>query len=371
MASFDSNYLLELARQRSAASRNELAATVNDLFTGNGEQLTDRERALMFEILHRIVKDSEMEVRKAISSRLATIKDAPSELIELLGNDEIDVAYPILTESSVLQDEKLIEIIRNRTLEHQMAVAIRYNVSEYVSDALVETGEERVIKTLLQNDNARISNATMEFLVEQSQRMDSFQEPILLRKELKPEMTKRMYLWVSAALRKYIVENSGIDISELDDLLEEAVVESIGDRRDPEANISKSERLADELTKEGAVAPELLIRALQEGEVKLFVNLVSKSAQLRDDLIMRFVLEPSGEGLAVTCKALNLSDYEYQRVFTYCLKARADGSDTDTKPIETAIKFYRNIDKTAAEEVVKRWRRDKDYLSALRDLDVI
>ncbi|NQW01205.1 MAG: DUF2336 domain-containing protein [Rhodospirillales bacterium] len=371
MTAFDSNYLLELARERSAASRSELAATVTDLFSGDGDQLTDRERALMFEILHRIVKDAEMEVRKVISSRLADRTDAPNELLALLGNDDIEVAYPILTESTVLRDQSLIEIVRNRTLEHQMAVAIRHSVSEDVTDALIETGDERVIKTLLQNENANISNATMEFLVEQSQRVDSFQEPILLRKELQPEMAKRMYMWVSAALRKYIIANSGISLSDIDDLIEDAVIETVGDRRGEEANITKSERLADELSKDGKISPDLMIRALQDGEVKLFVNLMSKGTHLREELVMRFVLEPGGEGLAVACKALNLSDYEYQRVYTYCRKARPNKESETEKSVETAIRFFRNVNKESAYEVVKRWRRDKNYLSALRDLDVI
>ncbi len=371
MTFFDTNYLLELARERSAAGRNELAATISELFAGKGTQLTDRERALMFEILHHIVKDAEMEVRKVISSRLADRKDAPAALIELLGNDDIEVAYPILTESQVLHDESLIEIIRNRTLEHQMAVAIRHTVSENVTDALVETGDERVIKTLLQNENANISQATMDFLVEQSQRVDSFQEPILHRKELKPDMVKRMYAWVSVALRKYIAENSGIDLSEVDDILEETLSETMSGSGEQETQLSKSALLARELTKEGKVSPELMVRALQDGEVRLFVNLMSQAANLREDLIMRFVLEPGGEGLAVACKALKLSDYEYQRVFTYCRKARPNQEDQTEKSVAAAIKFFRNVDKDAAVEVVKRWRRDKNYLSALRDLDVI
>lgn len=371
MATFDSTYLLELARERSAAGRSELAATVSDLFSGDGDQLSDRERAIMFEILHRIVKDAEMEVRKVISSRLADRADAPSELLALLGNDEIEVAYPILTESTVLHDQSLIEIIRNRTLEHQMAVAIRHSVSEDVTDALVETGDERVIKTLLQNENADISNATMEFLVEQSERVDSFQEPILLRKELRPEMAKRMYMWVSAALRKYIVDNCGANLSDIDDLIEDAVFETVGDQRGSGTNVSKSEQLAQELSKDGKVSPELMIRALQDGEVKLFVNLMSKGANLREELVMRFVLEPGGEGMAVACKALNLSDYEYQRVFSYCQKARPKKDDKNAKTVEAAIKFFRNVDKKSAVEVLKRWRRDKNYLSALRDLEVI
>jgi uncharacterized protein (DUF2336 family) len=95
-----------------------------------------------------------MTVRQTISAQLATFKETPPELAAMLANDEIEVAYPILTQSEVLQDAQLIETIRNRTLEHQMAIAIRHTVPVVVSDALVETGDEDIIRTLLENSGA-------------------------------------------------------------------------------------------------------------------------------------------------------------------------------------------------------------------------
>ena len=59
----------------------------------------------------------------------------------MLANDDIEVAYPILAFNKVLQDADLIEVIRHRTLEHQLVIAIREDVSEAVSDALVRTGK--------------------------------------------------------------------------------------------------------------------------------------------------------------------------------------------------------------------------------------
>ena len=370
MTTFDTNYLIELAHKRSVAGRSELAATISDLFAGDGSQLSDRERALMFEILHRIVKDAEMDVRKIISSRLADRADAPPELIRLLGNDDIEVAYPILTESNVLHDNDLIEIIRNRTLEHQMAVAIRHNVSEHVTDALVEHGDEHVIKTLLQNTNADISKATMGFLVEQSQRVDSFQEPILNRKELRPEMVKRMYTWVSGALQDYISLNFNIDLSDIQDLTPDAMSKTIEAQNSQESRVNKSAELAKQISKDGKVSPELLIRSLQDGEVRLFVNLLSQSTDIREELITRFVFEPGGEALAIACKAINLSDYEYQRIFTYCLKSRPQKENKNDLAIETAIKFFRSVEKKSADEVLQKWRSDKNYLTAIHDLDL-
>ncbi len=371
MPTFDASYLLELARKKSVDSRSELAATVSDLFSGDENILSDRERSLMYEIIHRIVKDAEMEIRKVISSRLADREDAPLDLIEVLANDSIDVAYPILTESTVLRDQNLIEVVRTRTLEHQMAVSIRNSISEDLSEALVATKDERVIRSLLQNGNASISQATMEYLVEQSERVDSFQEPILRRDELKPDMAKRMYMWVSAALRKYIVEKCDLDQADIDDLIENVMVETLDEALGSSGNGAKSVRLAEELKKEGRVSTDLMIRALQDGEVRFFVDMMAQAAGLRNELVMRFLLEPGGEGLSVACRSLNLSDYEFQRIYSLSQKARRSKDDKQEEDVADVVKFYRQVSKEAASEVVKRWRRDSSYLSALRDLNVI
>ena len=370
MATFDSNYLLELARKKSTESRNELAAAVSDLFAGSHDSLTDRERVLMYEILHNVIRNAEREVRKIISTRLADRTNAPPELLALLANDDIEVAFPILSESSVLRDEQLIEVIRHRTLEHQMAISIRRSVSEDVSAVIVEQGNERVIRSLLQNDNAQISSTTMEFLVEQSERIDSFHEPVLHRRELKPDMAKRMYLWVSAALRKHITENCGLDKSEIDDLLEAAALDSL-EANEALSNETKSEALAATLHDQGSASPALMLRALKDGEVRLFVDLMAQATGVRHDLIMRFVIEPGGEALAVACKSLDMSADDFKIAFMLCRKARP-ASDVDIREkAEGALALFNRIDKPAALEVIDRWKRDSGYLSALRDLNMI
>lgn len=308
-------------------------------------------------------------MRKVVSTRLADRNDPPAELISLLANDDIEVAFPILSESKVLKDNDLIEVIHHRTLEHQLAVAIRQTVSEAVSDALVEQGNERVIRTLLQNDNAQISEKTMAFLVEQSERMNSFQEPILRRRDLKPDMAKRMFLWVSAALRKFIVENCGLSAVEVDELMEQAALESL--TVDEPGGESKSGELAHVLNAEGTVDPALMIRALRDGEVRLLVDLLSETTGVRPDLIMRFVLEPSGESLAVACKALDMSDEEFETIFTLCRKARPRRGEASDADHDGAVALYAKIEVSAAREVVERWTRDSGYLSALRDLNMI
>src|SRR6185437_9846591 len=140
MSRVETQHLFELARDKTVAGRQALTATVTDLFFAQGAALTDRERTLMTEILRQLIEDVESSVRRALAEKLAHQKDAPRDLVLALANDEIVVAQSILMHSEVLRDEELIEIIHHRTLEHQLAVAMRKSVSETVSDALVDSG---------------------------------------------------------------------------------------------------------------------------------------------------------------------------------------------------------------------------------------
>jgi len=139
----DTTELLKISRDKSVEGREKLAKSVTSLFMENDGVMSDRERSLMLDILHRLVHDFEKSVRSIIAENLVDWSDIPQDLATFLANDDIDVAYPILSKSGVLKDENLIEIIHHRTMEHQMAIAIRQSVSENVTSALVEEAISR------------------------------------------------------------------------------------------------------------------------------------------------------------------------------------------------------------------------------------
>ena len=366
MTEMDGEFLLKLARDKSNERRQLLAKTISDLFTGKDRVLTERERALMFDILHKMVRDSEMAVRRIISEQIAEIPDAPHDLVNLLATDEVEVAYSILEKSTVLEDEDLIEVIHHRTMEHQLAIAVRRNVSEDVSGALVGTGDESVITTLLKNSGATISLATMEYLVEESKRVDVFQEPILRREDLEPALAKRMYLWVSAALRQHILDNYPVDQTVLDDLLEKSV------QTVQETPHSKSDDLAETVDKEGLGLAKMMIRALKDGEIFLFEAMFRRLTRLRNTLIKRILFEPGGEGLAIACKAAGISTKDFSTLYSLSRlsKPGGDSGKIDNKETQRILDFYRGISAKTARGVVSRWRRDVDYLKAIRELEV-
>ena len=364
----DFDALLEMARDKTAAGRARLASATSDLFSQSNEVLTDHERVLMSDILRRLLHDAEMEVRRELSNKLAAMDNVPHDLIVALANDEIEVAHPILEKSELLHDTDLVEIIRHRTLQHQLSIAMRRSVSEGVADALVENGDEDVIKALLENTNAHISKATMEYLVEQAKRVDSYQNPILHRPDLDPELAKSMYWWVSAALRKYVVEHFDIDATQLDESLDTSVTEITARESEAGVNDSKANELARRIAAAERITSETMIRALRRGEIPLFEAMFAECSGVRLRLIQRILFEPGGEALAVACKGLDMVKDDFATIFMLTRKARFSDRVFHPSELNRVLELYDRVGLEAAQAMLGRWQRDPDYLDAMRIL---
>ena len=339
---------MQLARDESARRR-ALAGPVAQLLCAGSSGLSDHERSLAAEIMRQLLKDLETPIRRALAERLSREQTAPRELVLLLANDAIEVAFPILQHSGLLLDPELIEIIRHRTREHRLAIALRRRVSSEVSQALVDTGDTDVIRTLLENQDAEIKAATLAYLVEQSQRVDTFQNPLLRRRELSPELAGRMYGWVSAALRQHILERFDIDESRL----EIAMTESATAAAAP-LDGDGSANLAERLDRHNQITSKLLIDTLRDGEIALFRELFGRRMELGKSLVDRLIFEPGGEGLAVACKAKDFSQIDFLTLFS--LTHSPHPHSADERPRIAAL--FHELDRVEAARTLDGWRRN-------------
>lgn len=367
----DVNALLRLSRDRSAAARRELVEIIGDLFFDKDRILNERERAGMADILRQLIHDVEVSVRKHLAIRLSDEPDAPSDLVFALANDNAEIAHPILIRSDVLKDPQLIEIIRNRDLEHQLSVAMRKSVSPSVADVLVETNDVTVIERLLENPGAEIGQKTMAYLVEQSQRVDAFQNPLIRRKDLPKKLAERMYMWVSAALRTEILDRHDLDASQLDDVMESAIEAAVLSDSELTRGGAAASRLVAQLVEQHGISAELMIEVLQAGEVALFEHMVEQATRLRQPLVRRLIYESGGEGLALMCRAMGYTLTDFCTLAGLCRKARPQRSEEYPVARMKPDAFYELIHPAAAGQVLDRWRRNPDYLDLLRQVEAL
>lgn len=369
----DREQLLALARSRSDASRAELFAVMGDLFHARNAVLNAQERALMLDILEKLLAEVAREVRHRLALKLAGAPGVPREMAVMLANDEIEIATPILMKSEALEDIDLIEVIRNRSRQHILAVAMRRDITTTVSDVLVETGDKDVIRALLENQDAVISRATLAYLVEQSKAVDEFQEPLVRRHDLPADLARRMIYWVGAAIRQALIERFEINPETLDDRLEPLIKEEAASVAQQGAATPAQDDAADVLSRALGAArqltPRLLLQTLRRGEIPLFEAMFAEMSGLRLRLVSRLAYEPGGQGLAVAARGIGLNREEFATIFLLTRRARAGQGGFAPADLGRALEFFDRLSHTAAETVLNRWRRDPDYLFAIRSIE--
>ena len=366
VGAFELEELVKLARDKSEKSRSILVTAINDLYSGEEGLLTEQDRAIMVDIIRRLIHQVEISVRRVLAKRLAELPDAPADLVLTLANDEIEVAHPILLNSEVLRDPELIEIVQHRTMEHQVAIAMRPKVSEPVSDALVETKNERAITTLLSNQNAMISNRTMGHLVEQSAQVPNYQTPLINRHDLSTELAKKLYWGVSAALRKHIIANFDLDPTDIDETMEEAVKDALagGTRTVRKRNGPQESR--QHICEQDLHA---LVALLRKGDVAKFLDKFTSLSKLRLTLVRRLLFEAGGEGLAIACKGIGLDKATFVSILIRFRQGRLGDKEVEAEELTRALSFFNQTNPDAARALMRRWQRDPDYLNALRQVE--
>jgi uncharacterized protein (DUF2336 family) len=174
-----------------------------------------------------------------------------------------------------------------------------------------------------------------------------------------------MYWWVSAALRKFIVENFSVDPSTIDDEIEETVTHLTDAPADAEPR--KAQLLADRLAEVGEISPAALVETLRHGEVALFEAMFARLAGLRVTLVRRLLFEPGGEGLAIACKALGIDTASFASIFVLSRKARHERA-IEPGEATRVIGFYNRLNLQSATQLLKKWQREHEYLKAVSEV---
>src|SRR5258708_2905467 len=152
--------LEDAVRGGSSAKRVETLRQVTDLFLLDGERLSDDQVKVFDDVLCLLIARVETRARAELSKRLAPIDYAPFDVIRHLAwDDEIAVAGDVLTHSSRLGTDALVEIASTKGQDHLLAISARDNLPEAVTDVIVDRGEAKVVRRLANNATARFSEA--------------------------------------------------------------------------------------------------------------------------------------------------------------------------------------------------------------------
>lgn len=285
-----------LKADRTARTREWTAAKVADQFS-HGE-LSDSEREIAEAIFRFLVRDVAVKVREALCQHLKECRKVPHDVALTLARDVESVALPMLQSSRVLTDDDLIEIVRSQGPARQKAIARRVEVSEQVSEALIETEDEEVVTTLVENPTAEIGEQTMQKMVETFPDSEVVQGVLAQRSELPISVAERLVGLVSYTMRQHLIDHYDIPIDETGDVVkqtrERATLGLIG----TSDNLEKVRRLVRQLFANGHLTPSILLRSMSMGKLIFFEVAMAELAKVPIISVRTLLYEQGSRGFA-------------------------------------------------------------------------
>lgn len=302
--------LLALARNNSPDARQRLLLGVIALCDASPPdgQLSP----ILGEIFLTLARQAERDIRKVLAARLAHADWAPPALVNVLALDEIEIAAPILASSPVLQDEDLLRILIEASLDHQIAVARRPQLSGRVADAVIDGGIPAVLTALATNRTAQISGEGFRRLVEHSRRVAALRGPLLRHPDLTEALAEQMYQWVGAALRESIGARFEVDETRFGTAVYDAVEQVVRRERsdtitpDTPEREEMERRLVAKLQAAGQLKPALLIRAVRERRLSLLIHGLSALSGFSVSQIRQALNASTPEALYYACAAVGI-----------------------------------------------------------------
>jgi uncharacterized protein (DUF2336 family) len=368
----DVDALLARAADRAREARAEREHAIVDLFIPVDQRLTDQQRALMKDVLGRLLCSVEMEVRQHLADALQRSPVELPDLEKLLANETVELARPVLESSSVVRDSDLMEIVMQCAEEYRMAVALRETHGAPLAEALVQkglqSGEEDVLEAFIRSSDSVLSRRAMELLVAENKRNGEFQQPLLSANDLPVPLAQQVHWWVSAAIRAHILRDFVLEQTVLDPMLERAVRRAMVDHDETQSAPSRALRLARRLDELGELTDSFFLRTLRQGRLCLCAAGLSLRARTDFATAWRILTDHGHERFVVLAKAIELGrDAAASMVLALDGAGNASGARPPARRAEV-LRLYDEIEPSAAHRLLGYWQLDGDFRSAVEVL---
>jgi uncharacterized protein (DUF2336 family) len=337
-----------------SGARRELLRQVTEALDAPGQTARSPEEIAQFdEALAAAAADYSKQVRAEIA-RLVASQAGLSKVAESFAFDDIEVAGPILRRSSALSEATLLKVVHGQSQEHLMAVSKRAHVSETLSQALVDKGDDHVVSSLLANDQAQIGLETYDRIAQRAETSAALQAPLVRRQGVPPELLNTIYLKAEASLKREILAKME-NIPAAD--MEAAFARSrarVTDQYARPADFQAQQRRIDAMDYAGTLKPATLVKLLREGKASrtAFTIALARICDMAVELVERVVENHDIDTVALLCRG---SGVERAVFVTLAVALDADPN----RALAGATHFmalYDSVPPAAAERALRFWK---------------
>jgi uncharacterized protein (DUF2336 family) len=280
-----------------------------------------------------------------------------------LATDTIEVASPILMASPNLTDQDLVHIIESKGRDHALVVASRSQIREAVTDALVTTGDIRVMQIVAENLGAHLSSRSINIVVDAARYASELRDPILHRPELTTDTAMKLYWWVEQDLRRYTLKRFGVTAGQIDQALATTITSFLNDHAQQKSNDEVMMQVAEWMASHQAITPQILPQVLRMGYYRLFNMLLAHMSRLSLSLIDTIVSEAGGRGLASICRAIEVDKACFVSLFLLSRGSRTGEQVVHPRELSHALATFDRMTPAIAKDLLHSWNVNPEYFA--------
>ena len=362
-----------LAQQRTDGARLELAGMLADVFLNQKNELSLREQELVNELIDQLLLSVNRtpSLRTMLVEKFVDKANMPRKIAMSLATSSIDIAEDVLIKSQTLTDDDLITVVATQSSDHAAAVAQRARINEAVADALVTTGDIKVMQIIAGNLGAKLSPKAIAVLTDSARFTAALREPVMKRPEMTPEAASRLYWWVSQDLRRYTLKRFGFGAGQVDTALAKTIEELLGYHELDKANDKIMAQVADWLDERDVISARILPQVLRLGHFRLFNMLLARLTHLSLDIVDVIISETGGRGLAVICRALGVDKAGFVSFFLLSRGAREGDHVVHPRELSFALTAYDKLSVNLAYDLLRSWQQNPGYLLSKQSDDLV
>jgi uncharacterized protein (DUF2336 family) len=167
-----------------------------------------------------LAQDQAVKVRSAMAEALKGFVMAPQDVIDTLARDiDTIVSSPVLEFSPVLREKDLLDIISKGAVTNNLvAISRRSQVSESISDAIVDANDPMAIAELLGNKSAQIREEVLDTLIDRAPDFEFWHASLVTRPFLPSGAPQRLAMFIADNLVSKLKTRADIDADALKEI---------------------------------------------------------------------------------------------------------------------------------------------------------
>lgn len=352
----DAQALLARAAGAEARGRRALRAAIDDAFLVPETRLDDRARIALIGLVDALVTAIGQDVRDHAARVLAGRGEAG--LAEALAAGSVALADR-LAGAGVLRDPELVGECLARVRCELIAAALP-------AEAPADPDTPSLVVRLTGSTDPVVAEAATAVLAGESQRRAIAESGVVNASGLPPALHRRLVWWVAAALREAAATAAGDAPSVLDRAVIEAALRNIAANEGQDRLEAAAIRLAEAIDAQADELPTLLDEALRDRRVSLMIAFLAHALGVDHEMAREIVLDPTGERLWLSLRALELPRPAIARVgYRLC---EADGR-RDLDGFADMLDVVAGLDPRSARRAIAPLTLHPEFRTALAALD--